>query len=29
MTMTASFQSALQERVDAMIGACTRCGKCV
>jgi Fe-S oxidoreductase len=29
MTMTTSFESALQERVDAMIGACTRCGRCV
>jgi heterodisulfide reductase subunit D len=29
MTMTASFESALQGRVDAMIDACTRCGKCV
>jgi heterodisulfide reductase subunit D len=27
--MTASFESALQGRVDAMIDACTRCGKCV
>ena len=29
MAMTASFESALQGRVDAMIDACTRCGKCV
>jgi heterodisulfide reductase subunit D len=29
MTMTASFESALQGRVDAMIDACTRCGRCV
>jgi Fe-S oxidoreductase len=27
--MTMSFESALQGRVDAMIDACTRCGKCV
>ena len=27
--MTASFETALQGRVDAMIDACTRCGKCV
>ena len=27
--MTASFELALQGRVDAMIDACTRCGKCV
>jgi heterodisulfide reductase subunit D len=27
--MTTSFESALQGRVDAMIDACTRCGKCV
>jgi ferredoxin len=29
MAMTDSFESALQGRVDAMIDACTRCGKCV
>jgi Fe-S oxidoreductase len=29
MTMTASSESALQGRVDAVIDACTRCGKCV
>ena len=29
MAMTASFESALQGRIDAMIDACTRCGKCV
>jgi heterodisulfide reductase subunit D len=29
MVMTASFESVLQGRVDAMIDACTRCGKCV
>jgi heterodisulfide reductase subunit D len=29
MAMTASFESALQGRVGAMIDACTRCGKCV
>ena len=27
--MTTSFESALQGRVDAMLDACTRCGKCV
>jgi heterodisulfide reductase subunit D len=27
--MTASFESALRGRVDAMTDACTRCGKCV
>ena len=27
--MTTSFESALQGRVDAMVDACTRCGKCV
>jgi ferredoxin len=29
MTMTTSFESALQGRIDAMTDACTRCGKCV
>ena len=29
MAMTETFESALQGRVDAMIDACTRCGKCV
>src|SRR5208282_2277566 len=29
MAMTASFESALQGRVGAMVDACTRCGKCV
>ena len=29
MAMTASFESALLGRVDTMIDACTRCGKCV
>ncbi len=27
--MPETFESALQSRVDTMIGACTRCGKCV
>jgi Fe-S oxidoreductase len=27
--MTETFESALQGRVDAMVDACTRCGKCV
>jgi len=27
--MPQSFESALQERVDTMVDACTRCGKCV
>ena len=27
--MTATFESALQARADAMADACTRCGKCV
>ena len=27
--MTESFELALQERVNTMIDACTRCGKCV
>jgi heterodisulfide reductase subunit D len=29
MAMTESFELALQGRVDAMVDACTRCGKCV
>jgi heterodisulfide reductase subunit D len=29
MAMMATFESALHGRVDAMIDACTRCGKCV
>ena len=29
MLIMTSFESALQGRVDAMIDACTRCGKCV
>ena len=27
--MTATFETALSERVAAMADACTRCGKCV
>src|SRR5882762_686833 len=27
--MSMTFESALNERVDAMVDACTRCGKCV
>jgi heterodisulfide reductase subunit D len=27
--MSESFESALQARVEAMVDACTRCGKCV
>src|SRR4051812_46832411 len=27
--MTATFEAALQDRVDDMVDACTRCGKCV
>src|SRR5438045_1798178 len=27
--MTATFESAIQARVDDMVDACTRCGKCV
>ena len=27
--MTATFETALAERVEAMADACTRCGKCV
>ena len=29
MAMTTTFESALKGRVDGMIDACTRCGKCV
>jgi len=29
MVMTGTFESALQARVDEMLDACTRCGKCV
>src|SRR5690242_20630336 len=27
--MAETFESALQQRVDSMVDACTRCGKCV
>ena len=27
--MTATFEEALTDRVDTMLDACTRCGKCV